>query len=391
MRSFFSNPSAKPLLVGVAFSFLTSGCAGQTDFKPQSQAAVRNDPTSLGVIDKKGDWVLPPLFREIIYVKKLNAFWVKEREPVDSKWKLVDREGKVLQFNLPSDQSPLQQWPPVQCPGFSAYSEAMPVLNKDGAGLDEPDGKPIAPCQYHSMQDVGEGMWLAQPGREAAKNTTEALVPQASLGDDYKLPAAFVLIDSSSKKVQSVDKNVAMPDGYFVDGLLVCKSYTIGPSSLRSSNGSIVLPASLANLKLARSGGFNDCAIDKTGQIVIQPGGSLPASQSARSLPMGAPRSFNSFYNLPVSPAKPIKLIELSKKTGLPSEVEPVAVAENLALAKTQDDAVGLINRKGEWVMPPDYNRLAYCEPDRFVCAKGHLSMEQQKALKNEFAAPDIR
>jgi hypothetical protein len=292
---------------------------------------------------------------------------------------------------MSSDQSPLRQWPPTQCPGFSTYLDAMPVLNKDGAGLDEPDGKPLVPCQYHSMQDVGDGLWMAQPGREEAKNSTEALVPQASLGDVYKLPPAFVLIDSTSKKVQSVDKNVAMPDGYFIDGMLVCKSYTVGPSSLRSSNGTIVLPANLANLRLARAGGFNDCAIDKTGQIVVQPGNSLPASQSARAMPIGAPRSLDSFYNLPVSPSKTVKLIALSKKTGLPSEVEPIAVAEDLALAKTQDDTVGLINRKGEWIMPPEYNRLAYCDADRFVCAKGRLSMDQQKALKNEFAAPDIR
>ena len=391
MRNFWSSCNFKPALLGLAFSILASGCAGQTDFRPPSQSAVRNDPTSLGVIDKKGNWILPPLFKEIVYVKKLRAFWVKERQPADSKWKLVDQEGKGLWSNLPSDQEPLRQWPPPQCLGFSAYPEAMPVMNKDGAGLSEPDGKPIAPCKYHSIHDVGEGFWLAQPGREEAKNATEVLVPQASLGDVFKLPPAFVLINEKDNKVQAVDKNVAMPDGYFVNGILVCKSYSLGPNMLRSSNGTIVLPSHPITARLAQEGGINDCAIDKSGQMVIPPGGPIPVSKAARSARLGAPRSFNSFYYLPISPSAPIKLIDISKKTGLPSEVEPIAVAEGIALAKTQDDTVGLINRKGEWLIPPDYNRLGYCEPDRFVCAKGRLSMDQQKELKNEFSAPDIR
>jgi hypothetical protein len=267
----------------------------------------------------------------------------------------------------------------------------MPVLNKDGAGLNEPDGKPIAPCKYHSIQDVGEGLWLARPAKEEAKNATEVFVPQASLGDVFKLPPAFVLIDSKDSKVHAVDKNVAIADGYFVNGILVCKSYSLGPSILKNSNGTIVLPNNPAMARLAREGGFNDCAIDKSGQVVVPPGGPIPVPKSARSLQVGAPRSFNSFYNLPVSQSKPVKLIDISKKTGLPSEVEPIAVAEDMALARTQDDTVGLINRKGEWLMPPDYNRLAYCEPDRYVCSKGRLSMAQQKELQNEITAPDIR
>ncbi len=339
---------------------------------------VQNNPLLLGVINAKGEWILPPAFEEIIYVKKHDAFWVKESEPSMAKyfwppnflnslgknknWKLVDKNGKEIGSHLPEGQDVLREYPPTQATGVSFYDDAIVTNGKEGAGLNEYNGKPLTAANYHRLAYVGENMWVGSPGRDEDATTEEKMFPSITLGNPMHLPPAVVLLDNEGKRVAKLPKGIFGPDGYFVNDILVCQVM-----------------------------GAPSCAIHKTGRIAYSPGAALPDFVRNRFFKPGQPRSFNSFYNLPVSKDKPIKFVDISKKGNYPSEIIPKAVAENIALVSTENDMFGLVSNKGDWLLAPDYNRLAYCSSDRFICSKGTITKEQRKKQQVALGQPDIR
>ncbi|CAN5157916.1 hypothetical protein BH11CYA1_BH11CYA1_07610 [soil metagenome] len=339
---------------------------------------VKNDPLSLGVISGKGEWVVPPLYHEIAYLKKSNRFWVKELNPSNAKyfwppafvnslgkndhWKLFNSEGRELPSELRAGHEPLREWPPRQALGVSVYPDAMVTNGPDGAELNNSLGRALSPIIFHRLTYVGEDVWVGTPSRDEEATTQEKIFPSIVLGNPMALPAALKLLDQDGRKIATLPKGVMMADGNFVDGMLVF---------------------------LTAGRGY--CIYDKRANSLMSPTLHLPGTFSRRNQPADGPKSFDCFYNLPVSSAAPVKFIDIKKKGTLPSEVVPVTVADDRALVRTQDDMYGLVNRKGEWIIPPEYNRLAYCGPDRLICSKGRLTMQQAKAQKDEIIAPDVR
>jgi len=93
--------------------------------------------------------------------------------------------------------------------------------------------------------------------------------------------------------------------------------------------------------------------------MVVPQSLTMPTYFSGRHVRTGEPRPFKCYYRLPISGDAAVKFID-GEKSSLASEIAPIAVAEILALVSTQNEMFGLVNRKGEWLVKPDYNRLAY-------------------------------
>gem|GEM_PF-1758613 len=383
-KSSLNNPAGannKKIAVGlgVALLVMLAASAVSTYYSPTvAPKDVRNDPLSLGVINGKGEWIVAPLYDEIVYLKKSNCFWVKELNPSTAKyfwpptflnsigkndhWKLLNSDGRELPSDLPAGHDPLREWPPTQALGVSLYPDAMATNGPEGAGLNNSIGKPLTTGNFHRLTYVGEDTWVGLPGQDDDRTYQEKVFPNIVLGNPMALPAALKLLDYQGHKFATLPKGVMSNDGNFVNGMLVF--FTAGR-------------------------GY--CIYDKRANSLSQPTFHLPGTFSSRYQSADGPKSFNSFYNLPISAAAPVKFIDIAKKGKLPSEVIPVTVADDRALVRTQDDMYGLVNRKGEWIIPPEYNRLAYCGPDRMVCSKGRLTMEQSKAQKERIIAPDVR
>lgn len=365
--------------LGVALLVMLAATAVATYFSPTvAPKDVRNDPLSLGVINGKGEWIVAPLYHEIVYLKKSKCFWVKELNPSTAKyfwpptflnsigkndhWKLLNIDGRELPSELPAGHDPLREWPPTQALGVSFYPDAMATNGPEGAALNNSSGKQLTAGNFHRLTYVGEDTWVGLPSNDDDRTSQEKVFPFIVLGNPMALPAALKLLDQDGRKFASLPKGVMANDGNYVNGMLVF--FTAGS-------------------------GY--CIYDKQANTLSQPTLRLPGTFSRRHQSADGPESFNSFYNLPISAAAPVKFIDIAKKGTLLSEVVPVTVADDRALVRTQDDMYGLVNRKGEWILPPEYNRLAYCGPDRIVCSKGRLTMEQSKAQKEQIIAPDVR
>ncbi len=365
--------------LGIALLVTLAGYAAATYCTPAvAPKDVKNDPLSLGIINSKGEWIVAPQYHEIAYLKKSKRIWVKELNPSTAKyfwpptllnsigkndhWRLLDIDGRELPSELPAGHEPLREWPPSQALGVSFYPEAMVTNGPEGAALNNSSGKQLTAGNFHRLTYVGEDTWVGLPSQDENRTSEEKFFPFLVLGDPRALPAALKLIDQNGRKIATLPKGVMMADGNYVNGMLVFLTAGVGY-----------------------------CIYDKQANTLSQPTLRLPGTFSSRRQQPDAPKSFNSFYNLPISKSTPIKFIDIKKKGTLPSEVVPVTVADDLALVRTQDDMFGLVNRKGEWILPPDYNRLAYCSPDRFICSKGRLTMQQSKTQKEEIIAPDVR
>lgn len=365
------------LLAGILIIMGLASYAAANYSPPVPLTNVVNNPLLLGVVNARGEWILPPAYDEIVYLKKAEAFWLKEKNPSMAKylwppnflnsigksknWKLVDKNGKDLGAQLPEGQEPLREYPPSQAYGVSFYNDSIAANSKDGASLNDSKGRPLTPSNLHSITYAGEGVWIAQPGRDEEATTEEKVFPNIHLGDPFHLPPAVVLLDEQGKRIVKLPKGV-VPRGFFKNDLLVCDVM-----------------------------GSLPCAVHKSGRLAYSPGAVLPGLLGEKTNRPDEPRSFNAFYNWPISADKPVKFIDISKKGNYPSEIVPVAVAENVALVSTQNDMYGLVNRKGEWLVPPDYNRLAYCGPDRLIVSKGSVDSAQRKQRELDFGRPDIR
>ena len=169
-----SNQVRKLVFVPIICAFALVSCSSPEYIKEGQCVG------SLGIIDMHGKWIVPPRYGRIVYVSKIDAFWVKETKfpppspppdwlnPVleriakNDEWKLIDRNGVELKARLPYLREPIPEYPPSQALGVSFYPDVLKVQGPDGIGYCDSNGQPITECIYHDLIDVGDGLWMAR-------------------------------------------------------------------------------------------------------------------------------------------------------------------------------------------------------------------------------------
>ncbi len=395
----FTSPVFKLALTVAALLVVSSGyssakCLGQ------------EDPVgALGIINSKGDWIVPAMYEQIIYIKKIDSYWVKQRPlalpesgPLaemlhcfakNNSWKLLNRNGEAVDFALPYSCDPLDDsdalqalklipYEPPQAPGVAVYADQMLISDTGGLGLSDPYGHPLTPCIYSEIHDAGEGLFLAkEPYREPLLKKLDQMIfgPSYSSSEAQEAPP-FVLIDEHGSLVATLPSNVMRARRKFVNGLLPCDF-------------------------CHRTLGCVPGAVDRTGRVVIQPGGKMPASLIEPIVPSHKINRLDYVYAVPSSADHSIRFqkeSELSHSELLgksPQYYAPMATEDDNALVfiRPEEGAqllTGMVDNNGNWLIKPEYDRLAYPGPDRLAASKDHLTLLQLQMRRSKFCQTRI-
>ncbi|MBX9720271.1 MAG: WG repeat-containing protein [Candidatus Obscuribacterales bacterium] len=349
-----------PLILAVVLSFLVDL---NVESSPRRTA---NNPSTplLGIIDRKGNWIISPRFERMVYVKAIDGYWGKRQLPplpdgfstvpkemtINDNWVLLDRYGHELKSQLPSSCEPVIEYSPSQAAGVSIYSDFIDVVSTDGFGECNPYGRLVLPCLYSEVSDVGNGIWMAKKKSYEPSIFEKAMEYFYGAPDERPIPP-YQFLDHQGNVLSTVPSCVVggRPQARFVNGLIKC---------LISSNGS-----------------WGEGAINKFGEIVIAPGSVLPPFlQKSPELPS----HFYYTYEVPSSSSSAVKFfLELPGKSNpeLASKkyAAPIFVTDDLALVYVQrgrETLSGLVNKDGKWVLQPNYRILAYCCFDRMIASK---------------------
>jgi hypothetical protein len=157
----------------------------------------------VGVINGKGEWIIPPRYLQINYMCKTDSFWVKVRESDVSNWwmpdslhwvgrntawKLLNRKGVEMESHLPYLAEPV--FADISEFGSSTHPYLLVVRKNWEYGYCEPDGRPITGCHYSFICDVGHGIWLAA---ETKQDLSEQQMP-------------IVVLDHSGRKLRTLTR-----------------------------------------------------------------------------------------------------------------------------------------------------------------------------------------
>lgn len=313
---------------------------------------------TFGIIDKVGNWIVKPSYEQIIYVKSIDSYWVKEpRVPnttsehlrqvlallvKNDAWKLLDKNGVKQNASLPYLVEPDMS--------VSCCSERIPVHGRDGLGLCDPFGKQLLKCLYSEIYDVGDGLLIA---REAYRETPPVAFMHrfiGGLGGDMPV-CPLKLFDYEGHELTTLPPTLFRPEGHFVNGLLKCDNASGGsPPFFIDRHGKVIAinPTSTGELKTDRA--------------------------SYRSMP------FEHFvYEVPTSQKtqihfehEPVSGCDL--KYADPKYAAPMALSTETAIAciKTRDGKYlsGIVDLTGKWLLPPVYDKLDSGSKHQFIAAR---------------------
>lgn len=248
----------------------------------QSSGRVPPKNAFVGVINGKGEWIIPPRYLQVIYMRKTDTFWVKVRESDvpslwmpdtlhwvgrNTAWKLLDRNGVELVSHLPYLAEPVCA--AMTDFGASIHPDLLVVRKNWEYGYCEPDGRPITGCHYSFICDVGHGIWLAA---ETKKDLSDRQMP-------------IVVLDHKGRKLLTLDETIRF--GYHsANGWMECRGQDQcayvdyrGESIRLAVN--VCSPAWDASVALRSQLAFDDCAVkvfagkiglvDLYGNWLIQP------------------------------------------------------------------------------------------------------------------------
>ncbi|CAN5504626.1 hypothetical protein BH11CYA1_BH11CYA1_45000 [soil metagenome] len=329
------------LIVLAVFSYpFIDDASVQSTYK--TNANTPSKKASVGVIDGKGEWVIPPRYLQIIYLRKSDKFWVKVRESDASNcwfpeflhcvgrntaWKLLDRNGVEMASHLPYMTEPVCN--EMADFGASIHPDMLVVKKNYEYGYCELDGRSITGCHYSFICDVGHGIWLAA---ETKKDLSDRQMP-------------IVVLDHSGRKVRTLDEKINF---LFHHGNGVLECFRQGQS------------------------GYVDYRAEFIPLAVNE---HSPAWIGAATL-NGQPVVYKNLAHYPISSAEPVRWVDVVKNPAMSNYVFQVPFVDNRAVIGCADNC-GLVDTNGSWLLQPTFKGLLYCNKDRLIAHKRQRTTEE--------------
>ncbi|MBS2006539.1 MAG: WG repeat-containing protein [Cyanobacteria bacterium SZAS TMP-1] len=313
---------------------------------------------TLGVADFSGKWILEPKYEQIIYVKSIDSFWVKlprseikpwyQRRPwqyfTNARWKLLDRNGVERNSHLPENLEPVSLTFSPVAPGIAYYPRFFQAAGSNGYAICDADGSPVTKAIYREIFDVGDDLWLVRSLRQ--KSMYDVLwSPFQPHGGKHALPPPLTLIDHRGKTIAVLDECIRGPNGKFKNGQMECNKGCLlrnvdhqGKETPAFREGMFEPP-------------FEDLSLE------FRPRNSA----TLRCI-------------MPISTDKPVPLLPY-KSPPDKNDWQPVEMADGLFSVLIANNASlhwGLIDKRGQWLVKPEYCRLMYCSQDRIAASKNH-------------------
>ncbi|MBS1996721.1 MAG: WG repeat-containing protein [Cyanobacteria bacterium SZAS LIN-2] len=318
---------------------------------------------TFGVINMKGEWIIPPIYYNIIYAEKIDGYWLQHDPnspeaqiwipPIfksfrkNENWTLVDKNGEEMASDLPHDTYLVTGQTSTRAQRITTYSDLIPLRGRNGYGACDQRGKIVIPCKYGAVFEVGDGLWIA---RESPDDTTVGrllakLQPQTPGQPDF-YPS--YLMDGAGKQIARLPDEFCMPYGRFANGLLAC---------------------GFANPKACYTK-----AINNRGEVVPQTDNKYVAACKAAETTAPQSTRFYRVYKIPTSAHAPLTFEDPTESNVADiAFARPTEISRNMAIADIQKGGRylgGIIDSNGKWLLAPKYECIGYCSNDRLIVSK---------------------
>lgn len=340
-RPVFANLHLRDLLLFLVAAVLTYSffVYAPSSSLLQGNASVPPKNACVGVINGQGEWIIPPRYLQINYMRKTDSFWVKVRESDVSNWwmpdsvhwvgrntawKLLNRKGVEMVSHLPYLTEPV--FADISEFGSSTHPYLLVVRKNWEYGYCEPDGRPITGCRYSFICDVGHGIWLAAETRK----------------DLNVQPMPIVMLDHSGRKLRTLDEKIEYRN-YVGNGVLEC--WCQGQSGYVDYRGEFIPLA------------VNEHSPGRCGTATVN----------------GQPVVYKNLAHYPKSSSEPVKWVDLTKNPEMSAHVFQVAFVDNRAVMESAGKS-GLVDINGNWLLQPTYNGLLYCNKDTSIAKKNAVN-----------------
>jgi hypothetical protein len=349
-----SKLGAKRLCCGAILAIMVaSGTSSSWALENNGGGSLQDKESLLGVIDRKGVWIIPCRFQRVLYISSTQMFWASTKPPPTNTavihnssesnpdWIMFDRKGHRVESQLPEGCEPIFEWTPSQAAmGTSFFADAVLVGSRSGYGVSNSFGKLMMPCKYERLDDVGEDRFVAK-ARPIKLDTlvsslVESIAPNSVPDEGFVQP--YELFDHKGGYIATLPTTVkGFPEGHFVDGLL------------------------------------------KIGRVVVNKFGKIVFDENSRTLPDSLARAYDFqnrnhgfVYRMAGDSLTPIKFLSDSNSPEYADAVyaAPIFVTANRAIViQRREDGTrtGLVDEKGRWIVKPKSRVFAYCCDDRFI------------------------
>lgn len=367
-----------------------------------------------GVIDESGKWIIPAEFSEIRFLPKAKIFWandLRKGQTCSDTWTQFDYSGKKLDAKLPSSAEfitwPQEQW----FPGNNYKSDNLMIRTKSGTGMWDGAGNNIIPPRYECVAQLDDNCYAAIGNVK--------IVPV--LKDQWRLVKEWYLLDKTGKVLATLPNNVDSVESMQDDGNVLCyfdspRQHDLSHWSYMfwygvvDKSGKIVVPPNpylsggyFEGLASARDSQDRYGYVDKSMKFVVPPiyayggfekngfkGGTTIVGQSRggvegvinRTGKVVIPIEYNSVDRLADGKFlaskknaiclfdktfKPIKTfrnrLEYLNFTGVSVENESDVIQLDVNGSRLR----GVVDKNGNWLLKPVYEKLERCGKDRFI------------------------
>jgi len=361
-----SRNSTGTIIILVVVALITA--AALSKMKSSRATSSFDAPDTLGVANFKGEWIIPPRYQEIVYVKSIDSYWVKvprstvagnswtlglpgERR-INRRWKLLDRNGVEQKSELPENVTPLTGVYATTLE-LMAYDKFMTVEGPDGIGICDARGKPVTTINYDCVSDVGDGVWAGQ--RVKRDSGLRGILVDVGLARSLRCEFGPVeLIDHAGTVIATLPEKVTGFRSKYKNGLLYCNT-----------------------------GADAQEAVDRQGRFTGDTAILEPLSDL--DLAIGCPphHSESLAAKIGSAPSMPPQLLDLAdERAASDKPFRPYEMGDNLLGVPVKVDNKyywGLTGNKknSNWIVPPVYARLMYCGADRIAASKDRPVHEQ--------------